>query len=230
MMNKRKIPGRCVERLSIYRRALLQDRRLCGPSVFSHELAFACRLTAAQVRRDLMAIGYSGSPTTGYEVKRLLSSIGSLLDPPDVHEVAILGMGHLGRSIAAYLVNRTSKIRLSAAFDVSAEKVGGTFSGVPCYSVEKLAEVVAAKCIVLGILTVPAEHAQEAAESLVRVGIKGILNFAPTCLHIPEKIHVENIDMTVALEKVAFFACGSHRKKGNIDDHSSTNNIDQAAP
>jgi redox-sensing transcriptional repressor len=177
-----------------------------------------------------MAIGYSGSPTTGYEVKRLLSSIGSLLDPPDVHEVAILGMGHLGRSIAAYLVNRSPKIRLSAAFDINPDKIGATFSGVPCYSVEKLAEVIAAKHIVLGILTVPPEHAQEAAESLVRTGVKGILNFAPACLHIPEKIHVENIDMTVALEKVAFFACGSHRKKGNIDDHSSTSNIDQTAP
>jgi NADH/NAD ratio-sensing transcriptional regulator Rex len=80
-MNKRKIPSRCVERLSIYRRALLQDRRLHGPSIFSHELAFACRLTAAQVRRDLMLIGYSGSPTSGYEVKRLLSSIGALARP-----------------------------------------------------------------------------------------------------------------------------------------------------
>jgi redox-sensing transcriptional repressor len=229
-MNKRKVPARCVERLSIYRRALLQDRRLCGPSVFSHELAFACRLTAAQVRRDLMAIGYSGSPTTGYEVKRLLTSIGTLLDPPDAHEVAILGMGHLGRSIAAYLANRTAKIRLSAAFDISPEKIGATFNGVPCYSVDRLAEVVAGQRIVLGILTVPAEHAQEAAEALVRAGIKGILNFAPACLHIPEKIHVENIDMTVALEKVAFFACGSHRKKGHIDDHSSTSNIDQATP
>lgn len=228
-MNKRKIPGRCVERLSIYRRALLQDRRLCGPSIFSHELAFACRLTAAQVRRDLMAIGYSGSPTTGYEVKRLLSSIGSLLDPPEVHDVAIMGMGHLGRSIAAFLSNRTSKIRLSAAFDTNPEKIGSVVNGVPCYSVERLGDVVAAKHIVLGIVAVPAEHAQEAAESLVRVGIKGILNFAPACLHIPEKIHVENIDMTVALEKVAFFACGSHRRK-NIDDHSSTSNIDQAAP
>jgi len=229
-MNRRKIPGRCVERLSIYRRALLQDRRLCGPSVFSHELAFACRLTAAQVRRDLMAIGYSGSPTTGYEIKRLLNSIGNLLDPPDVHEVAIMGMGHLGRSIAAYLANRTSKIRLSAAFDTNSEKIGAVFNGVPCYSIEKLADVVAAKHIVLGIVTVPAEHAQAAAEALVRVGIRGILNFAPACLHIPEKIHVENIDMTVALEKVAFFACGSHKKKGNIDDHSSASNIDQAAP
>jgi redox-sensing transcriptional repressor len=158
-MNKRRVPARCVERLSIYRRALLQDRRLCGPSVFSHELAFACRLTAAQVRRDLMAIGYSGSPTTGYEVKRLLTSIGNLLDPPEAHEVAILGMGHLGRSIAAYLANRTAKIRLSAAFDINPEKIGATFNGVPCYSVDRLAEVVAGQRIVLGILSVPAEHA-----------------------------------------------------------------------
>ncbi len=176
-----------------------------------------------------MAIGYSGSPTTGYEVKRLLNSIGSLLDPPEVHDVAIMGMGHLGRSIAAFLSNRTAKIRLSAAFDTNPEKIGSVVNGVPCYSVERLGDVVAAKRIVLGIVAVPAEHAQEAAESLVRVGIKGILNFAPACLHIPEKIHVENIDMTVALEKVAFFACGSHRRK-NIDDHGSTSNIDQAAP
>jgi redox-sensing transcriptional repressor len=229
-MNKRKIPSRCVERLSIYRRALLQDRRLHGPSIFSHELAFACRLTAAQVRRDLMLIGYSGSPTTGYEVKRLLSSIGALLDPPHMREVAIVGMGHLGRSIAAYLVDRSPKIRLTAAFDVNPDKIGATFSGVPCHSVEKLAEVVSSRGIVIGILTVPPEHAQETAEQLVRAGVTGILNFAPACLHIPEKIHVENIDMTVALEKVGFFACGSHRRKGNIDDHSSTSNIDQTAP
>jgi redox-sensing transcriptional repressor len=219
-----------VERLIIYRRALLQDRRLHVPSIFSHELAFACRLTAAQVRRDLMLIGYSGSPTSGYEVKRLLSSIGALLDPPDVREVAIVGMGHLGRSIAAYLVNRSPKIRLTVAFDVNPEKIGSTFSGVPCHSVERLAEVVSSKGITIGILTVPPEHAQAAAEHLVQAGVTGILNFAPACLHIPEKVHVENIDMTVALEKVAFFACRSQRRKGNIDDHSSTSNIDQTAP
>jgi len=198
--------------------------------VFSHELAFACRLTAAQVRRDLMAIGYSGSPTTGYEVKRLLSSIGALLDPPDLHEVAIVGMGHLGRSIAAYLANRLPKLRLSAAFDVNPDKIGATFSGVPCFAVDRVAEIVSTRHVILGILTVPAEHAQTAAEALVRAGVKGILNFAPACLHLPAKIHVENIDMTVALEKVAFFACGSHRKKGSIDDHSSTSHSDQAAP
>jgi redox-sensing transcriptional repressor len=229
-MNKQKIPSRCVERLSIYRRALLQDRCASGPSIFSHQLAFACRLTAAQVRRDLMLIGYSGSPTTGYEVKRLLSSIGTLIDPPQMREVAIVGMGHLGRAIAAYLANRLPKIRLTAGFDVNPDKIGATFSGVRCHAAQKMAEVMADKNIGLGILTVPAEHAQAAAEQLVHAGVTGILNFAPVCLHIPSRIHVENIDMTVALEKVAFFAFGSQRKKGTIDDHSSTSNIDQTAP
>lgn len=229
-MNKRKIPSRCVERLSIYRRALLQDRCVAGPSVFSHQLAFACRLTAAQVRRDLMLIGYSGSPTSGYEVKRLLSSISTLLDPPQMREVAIVGMGHLGRAIAAYLANRLPKIRLSAGFDVNPDKIDATFSGVRCYPVQKMAEVMAERKIGIGILTVPSEAAQVAAEQLVHAGVTGILNFAPVCLHIAKRVHVENIDMTVALEKVAFFACGSQKKKGNIDDHSSTSNIDQTAP
>jgi redox-sensing transcriptional repressor len=139
-------------------------------------------------------------------------------------------MGHLGRSIAAYLVDRSPKIHLTVAFDVNPEKIGNTFSGVPCHAVDKLDEVVSSKGITLGILTVPSEHAQEAAERLVRAGVSGILNFAPACLHLPEKIHVENIDMTVVLEKVAFFACGSQRRKGNIDDHSSTSNVDQTAP
>lgn len=177
-----------------------------------------------------MLIGYSGSPTSGYEVKRLLSSIGTLLDPPQTREVAIVGMGHLGRSIAGYLANRSPKIQLTAAFDINPDKIGATFSGVPCYSVGRLGDVVEGRGISMGILTVPAENAQEAADQLVRAGVTGILNFAPVCLHVPEKVHVENIDMTVALEKVAFFACGSPRRKGNIDDHSSTSNIDQTAP
>ena len=177
-----------------------------------------------------MLIGYSGSSTSGYEVKQLLTSIGALLDPPQVREVAIVGMGHLGRSIAAYLVNRLPKIHLNAAFDISPEKIGATFSGVPCHSVNQLAEVIVSRGILIAILTVPPEQAQVMAEQLVGAGVTGILNFAPTCLRIPEKVHVVNIDMTVALEKVAFFACGSQRNKGTIDDHSSTSNIDQTAP
>ena len=213
-MKMREISSKSIERLSIYRRALLTNREVLGPSVFSHQLASTCRLSAVQVRRDLMAIGYSGSPNTGYDVKRLLSSIGSLLDPAQPKDVAIVGMGYLGRAIAAYLVDRLPRIRLAAGFDVDLDKIGLTFSGVYCHSIRQMPEVIANQKIELGILTVPGAVAQEAAEQLVAAGVIGILNFAPVCLHLHERIFVENIDMTVALGKVAFFARGPEREKG----------------
>ena len=212
-MKKRKISTRSVERLSIYRRALLHARHEFGPSVYSHQLAHACQLTAAQVRRDLMAIGYSGNPNSGYDVKRLLTSLAAFLDSQEVRAVAIVGMGYLGRAIAAFLTNRSHKIRLAAAFDVDLDKIGLTFSEVHCYSVRQMAEILAEKRIDIGIITVPAEQAQHAAEQLVAAGVTGILNFAPIVLRLHERIYVENIDMTVSLEKVAFFARSGGRPK-----------------
>jgi redox-sensing transcriptional repressor len=212
-MKKRKISTRSVERLSIYRRALLHGRHEYGSSVYSHQLAQSCQLTAAQVRRDLMAIGYSGNPNSGYNVKRLLSSLATFLDSQETRAVAIVGMGYLGRAIAAFLANRSVKIRLVAAFDVDLDKIGLSFSDVRCHSVRQMAEVLAEKRIEIAIITVPAEHAQHVAEQLAAAGVTGILNFAPVVLHLPERIYIENIDMTVSLEKVAFFARASQPNK-----------------
>jgi redox-sensing transcriptional repressor len=212
-MKRRKISTRSVERLSIYRRVLLHGRHDFGPSVYSHQLAQACQLTAAQVRRDLMAIGYSGNPNSGYDVKRLLNSLAAFLDPQQVRAVAIVGMGYLGRAIAAFLANRSNKIKLAAAFDVDLAKIGLTFSDVHCYSARQMRDVLEEHGIDVAIITVPAEQAQQAAEQLVAAGVTGILNFAPVVLRLHERIYVENIDMTVALEKVAFFARGGQRSK-----------------
>ena len=212
-MKKRKISTRSVERLSIYRRALLHGRQEFGPSVYSHQLAQACQLTAAQVRRDLMAIGYSGNPNSGYDVRRLLTSLAAFLDSQEIRPVAIVGMGYLGRAIAAFLSNRSHKIRLTAAFDVDLDKIGLNFGDVHCYSVRQMQEILEEKRIDVAIITVPAEQAQHAAEQLVAAGVTGILNFAPVVLRLHERIYVENIDMTVSLEKVAFFARSGSRQK-----------------
>jgi redox-sensing transcriptional repressor len=212
-MKKRKISARSIERLSIYRRALLHGKDEFGPSIYSHQLAQTCQLTAAQVRRDLMAIGYSGNPNSGYNVKRLLSSLATFLDTQHSRAVAIVGMGYLGRAIAAFLSNRSHKLHLAAAFDVDLDKIGLSFSDVRCYSTRQMAEVMTEKLIDIAIITVPAEHAQHAAEQLVAAGVTGILNFAPVVLRLHERIYVENIDMTVALEKVAFFTRPSSRSR-----------------
>jgi len=169
-MKKRKISTRSVERLSIYRRALLHGRHEFGASVFSHQLAQACQLTAAQVRRDLMAIGYSGNPNSGYDVKRLLSSLATFLDSQETRPVGIVGMGYLGRAIAAFLSNRSDKIRLVAAFDVDLDKIGLSFSDVRCYSVRQMSEVLAEKRIDVAIITVPAGD-RRTLTALARMGV-----------------------------------------------------------
>ncbi len=202
-----------MERLSLYRRALLDPDQAWGESVYSHQLATACGLSAAQVRRDLMAIGYSGSPNAGYEVKRLVRAIDAYLDAPEPIYVALVGVGYLGRAIVTHLSNRSPKLVVAAAFDNDPKKTDRVFSGVNCYPVERLEEVMAYQKIDVGIITVPAEHARRVAEQLVDADVNGILNFAPVHLHLPEHVMVENIDMTVALEKVAFFAREHRRQK-----------------
>ena len=212
-MKKGKASTRSIERLSIYRRVLIEHRDELGDSVFSHELAGICQLTAAQVRRDLMLVGYSGNPNRGYDVHSLLSSIARYLDPTLAREVAIVGVGYLGRAIAKFLAGRAPKLHLAAAFDTSPMKIGTDFSGVTCHAVESMPKVIAELGIDLGILTVPASAAQDVAMRMAAAGVTGILNFAPVVLHLPSRIYVESIDMSVALGKVAFFAPPNPRRR-----------------
>jgi redox-sensing transcriptional repressor len=209
------VSSRTVVRISLYRRALLQADPVWGASVYSYQLAKACGLSAAQVRRDLMAIGYSGSPNAGYQVDQLLQAIDAYLDPPEATYVAVVGVGYLGRAIVSYLAHRSPKLVLTAAFDNDPTKTDRVISGVNCYPIGRLAEVMAHQKIDIGVVTVPAEHAQAVAGQLVDAGVNGILNFAPVHLHVPEHVVVEHIDMTVSLEKVAFFAREQqpHRRK-----------------
>jgi redox-sensing transcriptional repressor len=213
-MTREKPSAKSIERLSVYRRLLAEHGHDWGDSVFSHQLAEACQLTAVQVRRDLMAVGYRGNPNKGYAVRRLLASIASYIDPTSPREVAIVGMGHLGRAISKFLQERTRKLHLVAAFDSDQAKIGKVYSGVPCSSIGELPEIIREKGIELGIVAVPSAHAQATATNLVAAGITGLLNFAPEVLRLPPHVYVESIDMSVSMEKVAFFArtANRHRK------------------
>jgi len=154
-VKKQGISSRSVERLSLYRRALLGTHPGWGDSVYSHQLATACGLGAAQVRRDLMAIGYSGSPNAGYEVERLLRAIDAYLDAPEPIYVAVVGVGYLGRALVTYLSNRSPNLVVTAAFDNDPKKTDRVLSGVNCYPVGRLGEVMAHQKIDIGIITVP---------------------------------------------------------------------------
>ncbi|MCL4218608.1 MAG: redox-sensing transcriptional repressor Rex, partial [Candidatus Hydrogenedentes bacterium] len=105
-----------------------------------------------------------------------------------------------------YFTDRNHKLSISAAFDTDPSKIGRVISGCHCHGLDDLADVIARERILTGILAVPAGAAQEIATRLYNAGIRGIVNFAPIRLSLPPGVYVENLDMTTALEKVAFFA------------------------
>lgn len=200
------ISDRVIGRLGLYRRLLADAVHEGATFIYSHDLAQRANVTAAQVRRDVMVIGYSGNPAKGYEVAKLMASISLFLDAPGGQNAALVGVGNLGRALLAYFSRRRSALQVVAAFDNDPAKIGRVLHGHRCYPMAQMAEVVEAHHIDVGVLAVPAGQAQEVADHMVEAGFFGILNFAPTKLRTPPGVYVEDIDMTVSLERVAFMA------------------------
>ena len=131
------IPEKTIERLSEYRRTLLSCHKQGITHIFSHVLAGMHGITAVQVRRDLMLIGFSSDTKKGYDVKTLIEFINNILDSEDVMNVAIIGMGHLGQAITKYFNGKRRKLRIVASFDIDPEKVDMTIDDIPCYHIDQ---------------------------------------------------------------------------------------------
>lgn len=200
-----RLPGKTVERLSEYRRTLLECLREKKNFIYSHDLAARLHITAVQVRRDLMLIGYASVQRKGYDVKELIEKIGSIIDSEDSLNVAIIGIGNLGRAVAGYFKGKRSKLNLVASFDTDPQKVNKVISGVKCYPHNEMENVIRDQNIRIAIVTVPPDYAKEIAEELVRLGIKGILNFTTIPLNVPSWVFLEEYDMITSMEKVAYF-------------------------
>lgn len=202
------LPEKTIERLSQYRRALIKINSKDKPHIFSHEIASILHLTPVQVRRDLMLIGYSGSQRKGYDIFKLIQLIGEIIDSKQGQKVALVGVGNLGRAILRYLNKKNSNLKIVAAFDINPEKVNKevTGSGVTCYHINLLSKILKKEKISIGIICVPADQALSIADSLVKSGIKGILNFTTAALNISENVFLEEYDMITSLEKVAYFS------------------------
>lgn len=207
-MDKRKIkhlPHKTIERLSQYRRALLICQSSGKTHIFSHEIANIQHITAVQVRRDIMLIGYTGTLRKGYNISDLISLIGKILDTEEGLNVGIIGVGNLGRAITRYFSGKRSKLKIAAAFDTSPSKIGKMYSNVECYNIDQIEKIIKEKNISIGIITVPSSETIKIKDILVNAGIKGILNYTPKPVNVPDNVYLEEYDMTTSLEKVAFF-------------------------
>ncbi len=199
------IPEKTVERLSEYRRTLLACHKQGITHIFSHVLAGMHGITAVQVRRDLMLIGFSSDTKKGYDVEVLIEYISRILDSPTKVNIAIVGMGHLGQAITKYFNGKGLKLKITAAFDIDPEKVGHEIDGIPCYHMNSFEEMVEQNDISIVVVSSPTKVASTLVLPIINAGIKGVLNFTSTPLNFPQGIVVENYDITTLLEKVAYF-------------------------
>ncbi len=202
-----------MSRMSRYRRLLLSLQETGVESIYSHQLARHAVVSAAQVRRDLMVIGYSGSPNKGYDVAACIDSISHFLDGRVRQEVVLVGAGNLGHAVLSHFADKSPSVAIVAAFDLDPELTGTLIHGVRCFDVARMEELVRDLGIQIAVLTVPGAAAQAAADALVRAGVRSIISFAPTPLALPNEIFVEYMDITAALESAAYFARLSGREE-----------------
>jgi redox-sensing transcriptional repressor len=205
MSDIQSLPEKTVERLSEYRRTLLRCQKQGITHIFSHVLAGIHGLTAVQVRRDLMLIGFSSDTKKGYDVSVLADFISDILDSEAPMNIGVIGMGHLGQAITKYFNGKGLKLKIVASFDVDESKVGSFIDDIPCFSMTDFAQKVEELDINIVILSCPTGQAEETVLPIVNAGIKGVLNFTSKPLNFPLGIVVENYDITTLLEKVAYF-------------------------
>lgn len=210
--NSNIIPEKTIERLSEYRRTLLACHRQGVTHIFSHVLAGMHGITAVQVRRDLMLIGFSSDTKKGYDVKVLIDFINNILDSENVMNIGIIGMGHLGQAITKYFNGKGLKLRIVASFDVDENKVGSSIDDIACYHMDRFEEVVEAMDISIAVICSPTRVAPSLVVPIINAGIKGVLNFTSAPLSFPHGIVSENYDITTILEKVAYFVKESEER------------------
>jgi redox-sensing transcriptional repressor len=202
----KRVSHRTVGRLTLYWRTLRDLPEESQNYIHSHMLAFKTGASAAQVRRDLMVLGYTGTPARGYDVAKLRQHIEGFLFPSTEQRVGLAGVGNIGRALLRFFSGRRPNLRIVASFEKNPEKYGRLISGCPCYLIDQAEDIIREQGITVGIIAVPAEEAQYVANLFVTGGIRGILNFARAPLQLPLDVYVEDIDLAMSMDTVAYFA------------------------
>lgn len=189
-----RIPEGVIERLPLYLGVLVQLRQAGRPTVSSAYLGELTGVNPAQIRRDLTYFGSFGKRGVGYAVPSLVERIQRILGADHVHRLALLGAGHLGSAIAGYNGLRQHGFNVTAVFDNDPAKVGARIGEMTVQDVAELDTTVEAQRIRIGVIAVPPAAAQDAADALVRAGVRVILNYTPVIVRVPESVTLHNTD------------------------------------
>ncbi|MBI2304610.1 MAG: redox-sensing transcriptional repressor Rex [Chloroflexi bacterium] len=204
-MAQQKIPEVVVDRLPTYVRALTLLREEGISVVSSQELGVRLRVTPAQIRKDLSYFGRFGKQGRGYNIDNLIRELRSILGLTKEWPMALVGAGQLGQAILRYTGFVPEGFRVVAAFDTDKRQIGRKIGPVVVQDVAELPQTVVERNVDIGIVAVPSATAQGVIDTLVRSGIRAILNYAPMSPHIPENVLVREVDPVVALQSMTFY-------------------------
>lgn len=200
----KKISRPTIERISRYYRDLKLLHNEGGRTVSSHTISDMSGVTPAQVRKDLSYFGKFGKRGVGYPVNELLTELQGLLGLDREWSMALIGVGNIGAALFKFKEFRDQGYHIRAIFDNDPEKIGKNLGSCPILGMSEFNEVVRSGKIEIAIIAVPAENAQEIVDRVVSAGIKGILNFAPKKIFVPEGFFLRNAYISIELEGITF--------------------------
>ena len=199
------IPRKTIYRLSTYLRCLARLKEKQIQTVSSEALAKVAGVKPTQLRKDLAYFGTFGTRGLGYDVAELSSRIADELGTSRLQPVILVGVGNLGLALMSYRGFEKEGFEIVAAFDAEPDRPRDKKISQTLFGMEDLPSFVQKHGVRMAIITVPAEAAQEVANSLVSAGIVGILNFSPSVLSVPEDVMVNNVNVAIELENLSYF-------------------------
>ena len=204
MPSKKKVAETAITRLSVYLRILEEMVEEGESTVSSQSMANQSGTTAAQVRKDLSLFGSFGRRGLGYSSSDLVSRVRKILGLNRRWKIAVIGMGRIGSALVEHRGFHDRGFDIVALFDTSDFKVGRNLHGMRVHHIEDIREIVRDRKIEIAVLTVPVEAVTDIVDLINGSDIRGILNWTPTRLTVPESIEVKNVNMVMELEALSF--------------------------
>jgi redox-sensing transcriptional repressor len=196
---KKNISMAVIRRLHKYHRYLRELLTNDVDRISSKELGEKIGFTASQIRQDLNCFGDFGQQGYGYNVKELLNEISGILGLSKEYNMIIIGAGNIGQAIANYTRFEKLSFNLVGIFDVNPKLIGLRIRDVEVIDIDKLADFLKDTPVDIGVIAVSKNNAQAVSEVIVANGVKGIWNFAPVDLEVPEEVIVENVHLSESL-------------------------------
>ncbi len=204
MKKETKISNVVIKRLPRYRRYLKELQKKGVDKISSNEFSRLIGYTASQIRQDLNNFGGFGQQGYGYNVSALYNEISAILGLDQEYKMIIVGVGNLGQAIANYTYYYKAGFVVHGLFDVNPRLIGLKINDIEVMDYENLVEYVEENNIDIGIICTTKDNAQEVADKLCFAGVKGIWNFAPIDLEVPDYVAVENVHLSDSLHSLAY--------------------------